>query len=237
MTPAEAGTVAFGPLVPARYLSRPNRYLMVTRQAGRVVLAACRDPGRLEHLLAPGVALLLRRAPGAKRRTRYDVVLVRSGRVWTSLVPVLANEIVDAAIRAGTARGLRGARVLAREVTRGRSRFDFLLAHRGHQVLAEVKSVGLVRDGCALFPDAPTVRGTRHVRELAAHAREGGAALAVFVAQRPDARAVAPHREIDPDFADAVAEARRAGVRFLAYNCRVSPTRCRLDERIPVLAG
>jgi len=240
-TPAERGLVALGPLLPARFVDRPNRFLVVARLRGRRVLAACRDPGRLDHLLGPEVELRLARARpsagGAGRRTAYDVALVRHRAGWTSLVPVLANRILEAAIVAGAAPGLRGVRVLGREVTHGESRLDFLLARRGRRVLAEVKSVGLVVDGCALFPDAPTARGARHLRHLARHVRGGGAALLVFVAQRSDARRVAPYRAIDPDFADALEEARRAGVGLLAYNCDVSPAGCRLRERIPVVRG
>jgi len=231
----DAAWLPAGPLLPARFLSRPNRFLIVAERHGRRVLAACRDPGRLEGLLVPGVELRLLPVRRAGRRTAYDVALVRAGRAWTSLVPVLANRVLEAAIAAGEAPGLRAARVVGREVKRGGSRFDFLLAHRGRRVLTEVKSAGLVVDGRALFPDAPTLRGARQVRELTTHVRRGGAGLLVFVVQRSDARSVAPHRAIDPGFADALAEARRAGVRLLAFNCQVSPGGCRLRDRIPVL--
>jgi len=196
---------------------------------------ACRDPGRLIGLLRPGTPLLLAPRSGRHRKTRYDLVLARSDGRWLSLVPALANRIFESAVRADRAPGLRGARVLAREVTHGRSRFDLLLEHRGRRVLAEVKSAGgLVRHGRALFPDAPTERGRRHLRELAAFARAGGDALVAFVVQRPDVRSFAPNRSLDPGFADALDEAAAAGVRLLAYACAVSPRGCRLDRRIRI---
>ena len=196
---------------------------------------ACRDPGRLIGLLRPGTPLLLAPRPGPHRKTRYDLVLARSGGRWLSLVPALANRIFESALRADRVPGLRGARVLAREVAHGRSRFDLLLEHRGHRVLVEVKSAGgLVRGGRALFPDAPTERGRRHLRELAAIARAGGHALAAFVVQRPEVRAFAPNRPLDPAFADALDEAAAAGVRLLAYACAVSPRGCRLLRRIRI---
>ena len=223
---SDAGLVTFGPLLSATFVARRGR---------QRILAACRDPGRLEALLRPGVELRLLPARPGRRRTAFDVALVRCGRTWTSLVPVLANRILEAALASGHVPGLSGARVLAREPAHGRGRFDFRIAHRGRRVLTEVKSVGLVVEGRALFPDAPTARGTRHVRALARHARRGGAGLLVFVAQRSDAASVAPCRTIDPDFGHALAEARRSGVRLLAFNCDVSPAGCRLRERIPVL--
>src|SRR6266571_4308305 len=235
MSPRDRGRVAFGPLVPATFVARPNRFLIVARRGGQRILAACRDPGRLERLLRPGAELRLVPARPGRRRTGFDVALVRCGRIWTSLIPVLANRILEAAIAAGPVPGLSGARVLAREPVHGTGRFDFQIAHRGRRVLTEVKSVGLVVEGRALFPDAPTVRGTRHVRALARHARRGGSGLLVFVVQRRDAASVAPCRAIDPDFAQALTEARRSGVRLLAFNCHVSPAGCRLRERIPVV--
>lgn len=216
-------------------MSRPNRYLIVAARNGRRLEAACRDPGRLGWLLHPGVALRLRPASGPGRRTAFDVVLARRGASWVSLLPTLANQLFEEAVAAGRAPGLRGARVLRREVAHGKSRFDFLLHHRGRRVLAEVKSVGLVEGGRALFPDAPTARGTRHVRELTAHARGGGHSLLAFVVQGAGALAVAPHADLDPEFASALAEARRARVRVLGFSCRVTEKGAEIRGRLPVL--
>jgi sugar fermentation stimulation protein A len=229
-----AGT-AFEPLARATFVARPHRFLVQARRGGRRIEVACRDPGRLLGLLSPGTPLLLAPRAGKHRKTRYDLVLVRAGGRWLSLVPVLANRIFESALRAGAVPGLHGARVLAREVKHGRSRFDLLLEHRGRRVLAEVKSAGgLLRDGCALFPDAPTERGRRHLRELAAYSRAGGHALVAFVVQRPDVRRFSPNRALDPGFADALDEAAAAGVRLLAFACAVSPRGCRLLRRIPI---
>lgn len=226
--------LAFGRLLPAVFEERPNRFLVRATAEGRSVLAACGDPGRLRELLVPGAALLLAPAAGPGRRTAFDAVLVRQGRCWVSLVPGLANRLFEQALAGGRAPGLRGARVVGREVAHGASRFDFLVRHRGRLVLAEVKSVGLVAGGRALFPDAPTARGTRHVLELAARARRGEAALVAFVVQRAGARSVSPCAEIDPAFAAALAEAARAGVRLLAFGCRVSPRGAAIVRGLPV---
>jgi sugar fermentation stimulation protein A len=124
--------------------------------------------------------------------------------------------------------------VVAREVKQGRSRLDFLLWHRGEPVLVEVKSATLVEGRRALFPDAPTERGTRHIRELTALARQGRRASVVFVVQRSDARRLAPHAGNDPAFATALSEAARAGVKVRAYVCRVTRRGASLVGRIPV---
>ncbi len=221
--------------MPARFVARPNRFLVVARVGGRRVRAASRDPGRLAELLRPGVRLLLAPAlPGSRRRTRYTVALVRHGRHWVSLVPALANAVLASALGRDAVPGLRGARVLAREVRHGRSRFDLLLRHRGRRLLVEVKSATLVEKGIALFPDAPTARGARHALELAERARRKGGAAVVFVVQRGDARSLRPHEANDPIFAEALRRAARSGVRVLAYACRVTPAGVRLVRRIDV---
>jgi sugar fermentation stimulation protein A len=119
----------------------------------------------------------------------------------------------------------------------GRSRFDFLLRGRGNRRLAlEVKSVTLVEEEVGLFPDAVTARGARHLRELADLAgRAGWAAAVLFAVQRADVRRVRAAREIDPNFAAALEEARRAGVRVLARRCRVGLDRITLGAPVPVL--
>lgn len=216
-------------------MARPNRFVIVARIGDRTVRVASRDPGRLRELLRPGVGLLLAPSEDPRRRTQYTAVLVRKGRGWVSIVPSLANALFAAALARGGAPGLRGARVRAREATRGHSRFDFVLRHRGSDWLTEVKSASLIEGGCALFPDAPTTRGARHVRELTAHVGAGGRAIVAFVVQCGGAHRLSPHAGHDPAFAAALAQAHRAGVRILAYACRVSPRGIAITRRIPVV--
>lgn len=209
---------------------------MVSVRVGRkLIRAACRDPGRLRELFVAGAAVLLEPASTRGRCTSYTIVLVRHRRRWVSVVPALANRVFEGALGRGGVPGLAGARVVAREVRRGRSRIDFEIARRGRKALLEVKSATLVEGGRALFPDAPTARGARHLRELTKHCREGGCAFAVFVVQRDDARSLSPHAANDPEFAAALAEAARAGVGLLAFTCRVAKGGIRLDRRIPVV--
>ncbi len=113
-----------------------------------------------------------------------------------------------------------------------KSRFDFLLEAPGKRpLLVEVKSVSLCVDGLGLFPDAPTVRGTRHLVELTNVSSLGLDACVVFIAQRQDVIKVSAHKQMDPEFAKALDEAGKAGVKILAYRCYVSPERIRLDPQ------
>jgi len=231
-----------GPLAAAVFLARPNRFLLEARLAGGAeVVAHLPDPGRLIELLAPGRRIWLR--PAARpsgRKTAWTAVLVEgpAGSGLVSLDTTLPNRLVAAALVAGSLPELAGWSLERAEAPVGRSRFDFLLRGHGKRRLAlEVKSVTLVEKEVGLFPDAVTARGTRHLRELAVLAgRDGWEAAVFFVAQRADVVRVRAAREIDPGFAAALEEARRAGVRVLARRCRVGLDRVSLGAPVPVLS-
>jgi sugar fermentation stimulation protein A len=229
-----------GPLVAARFIERPNRFLIRCRVgvSGEVVDAHMADPGRLRELLVSDREIWLRpAAAGATRRTRWTAVL-SSTDLPGELVSVdttLANRLVGEAFRQGALEEFAGWTLERAEWPHGRSRFDFLLAGPGGQRLAvEVKSVTLEESGIALFPDAVTARGARHLTELAALAAApgwGGAVL--FAVQRTRGTRVEAAAHIDPAFARALAAARAAGVRILARRCTVALDSIRLGPAIP----
>lgn len=255
------------PLVVARFVERPNRFLLrcelpaevgeSTARAGvvnegqpgygalgtdRVVDVHMADPGRLKELLLPGKRVWVRHAAAATRKTEWSAVLVESpdGAGLVSLDTTLPNRLVHTALEAGALDELAEWALERREVQLGRSRIDFLLTREGGRKLAlEVKSVTLVEDGVALFPDAITARGTRHVRELTELAGSVDAsgthweAAILFVLQREDAHRIEAARSIDPEFADALAAAKAAGVRVLGRRCRVTPARLELAGAVP----
>lgn len=220
------------PLIEATFLSRPNRFVARVRVGGREVLAHVHDPGRLTELLKPGARLLLQRAQGA-RKTAYDVVLVQSGRLWTAIYSTLANRLVHDALRAGTLPELGRYEGFQSEVTHGDSRFDFRLEAR-KPLWVEVKSASLVAGRTALFPDAPTIRGRRHLDHLAHLARAGQRAAVLFVVVRSGVDRVKPNDDTDPAFGTALRRAAACGVGLLARSCRVGPSGIALGKQIRV---
>lgn len=190
------------PLYPARFIRRPNRFVVRARlgssgpestesesglgsadgaslpagiSAGAEVACHLADPGRLTELLVPGARLLLRHAPAPHRKTEWSVVLVRApaNDGWVSVDTTLPNRLVERALRDRALDELRGWSLERTEFTRGSSRFDFLLSgDDGRRMAMEVKSVTLVEGEVGLFPDAVTARGDRHVEELAEIAGE-----------------------------------------------------------------
>lgn len=228
-----------GEALDATLLSRPNRFLALCRLGRRTVEAHVPDRGRCLDLLVAGRKVaLVSVGPGPGRRTRFTAVLAQSGAgTWVSLDPAGAPRLVEEALRRSLLPSLAGYRVLRREVAarspRYQGRIDLLL--EPDQLLCEVKSVGAARDGIALFPDAPTLRGARHLALLAALSRKGQPCALVFCAQRGDVRAVAPDVAIDPAFARALQSAARAGVKISALSCAAHLSGMELRGEIPVL--
>lgn len=245
------------PLVEARFLERPNRFLTKVhlvqaaegRQAGAGPLsvgppieAHLPDPGRLKELLLPGARCWVRPAePSPTRRTRWTLVLVESpdGAELVSLDTTLPNRLARTALEAGALEEFAGWTLERREFSMGRSRLDFLLAHPdGRKLALEVKSVTLVEEGVARFPDAVTARGARHVEELAEIAqRPGWEAAVLFICQRRDAGRIEAARAIDPHFADTLTAAGKAGVQVYGRRCKVTLEGVELLEAIPAAVG
>ncbi len=232
-----------GPLTPSRFLQRHNRFLIQVRldDTGEVVDVHMADPGRLRELLLPGKRIWLRPAGNPERKTRWTAVLVESpsGNELVSLDTTLPNRLIAEALRQGTLEEFEGWGLERPEFVVGRSRLDFLLSHAsGRKAALEVKSVTLVNDGVALFPDAITKRGTRHLGELQEIAEQPGWEAAVlFVLQRWDARRIRAAKEIDLRFAEALEEAHAAGVRLLGRRCRVGLEKVELGPPVPVEVG
>lgn len=216
----------------ATLIARPNRFLAVCKLGRRTVEAHVPDRGRCLDLLVPGREVALVSARGPLRRTRYTALLAKSGAgIWVSLDPAGAPRLVAAALERGVLPW--GSTAARRELAVGSSRIDLLL--QPGDVLCEVKSVGAAQDGVALFPDAPTLRGLRHLALLSRLSRRGRACAVVLCAQRGDVRAVAPDDRIDPAFARGLRRAASAGVRIGAIRCAAYPEGMELGAEIPVL--
>jgi len=179
-------------------------------------------------------------APSPHRKTRWTALLVEDspGGGWVSLTTTQPNRLVEKALAEEQLPEFRGWSYVGREVAFGSSRIDFLLQGRkGALQYLEVKSVTLVENGIAMFPDAVTARGTRHVEELASAVEAGHEATVLFVLQRSDADRIVAARSIDPKFSDALSRAEIKGVRVLGRRCRVTWSGISLGASLPAGAG
>lgn len=222
------------PLRRGRFIARPNRFRADVELDGTRLAAHVPNSGRLKEMLVPGAecALVMRSEP--QRVTSCDLVLVRHAGLWVSTDARLPKALVREALEDDRLPSLHGWTAMRTEPAHGAGRFDLEISGPWGAALMEIKSVTLVENGVARFPDAPTARGARHLRELAALAAGGRRAIVCFVVQRPDARSFAPHSVNDPDFTAACREANDAGVEFLAYTCSTDFGSIRVNDPIPV---
>lgn len=221
------------PLLPAELVRRDNRFRAAIRINGEELAAHVANPGRLTELLVPGRQVWVTPREGAHRRTPCDLMLIEHDGVLVSLDTRLPNRLFAEALSAGRI-VLGEYDGVAAEVALGASRIDFRLTGPHGICWVECKSVTLVIDGVARFPDAPTARGRRHAGELVAAVEAGDAAAIVFVVQRPDARSFAPYPEADPALAAALREAAERGVSVRAFTCCVSLDAIAIEREIPV---
>jgi sugar fermentation stimulation protein A len=227
------------PLLKGRFIVRENRFRARVRLAGEEVAAHVPNSGRLSELLEQDRQVLLAEASGLHRVTDYDLLMVSLPNTLVSIDARLPNRLFHEALQKGALSEFEGLSQVRGEVPYGQSRLDFLLESPSDsdRCLVEVKSVTLIQEGIGLFPDAVTERGRRHVRELQRALRRGGRAAVVFVIQRADAVALAPHDESDPAFGAALREAAAHGVEVYAYACDVTMEEVAIRERVPVLLG
>ena len=233
----------------AVFLSRPNRFIARVEEDGREETVHVKNTGRCRELLVPGCTVYLEGSANPARKTRYDLVAVE--KIRPGLPPLLINMDAQAPNRVfgewmaageGADLGLPRPTLLRPETTWGNSRFDFyweLSDETGsfppRQGFIEVKGCTLEEDGLALFPDAPTERGVKHLRELMACRGAGHEAAVCFVIQMAGMRAFAPNDRTHPAFGAALREAADAGVQVLAVECAVTPDSLAMTRPVPVL--
>lgn len=221
-------------LVEGIFLSRLNRFTVLADVSGTRSLVHLANSGRLHEVLVPGARIYLRPAARPGRKTGYDLALVRLGERLVSMDARLPGPLVHEAMLAGRLSGLESYCRIRQEVCYGAHRLDLLAENGDGQCLIETKSITLVVNGCALFPDSPTLRGAQHMETLLRFRQEGGQAAVIFVVQRDDAEAFSPNDQTDPVFGSALREAARGGVMVRAFLCRVSLAEVCLDREIPV---
>nr|WP_319373595.1 DNA/RNA nuclease SfsA [uncultured Methanobacterium sp.] len=233
-------------IITGRFRERPNRFTVVFEANGRTDKAHLRDPGRLRELLLPESRLLLRPAQNpANRKTNYDVIAVWSEGIWVLINSGFHSDLAAELIESGIIDELSDYSIEKREYTFGKSRIDFLLTKKdkflltnsdkkgekgsqredkrnslknSNKLLLEVKGCTLVEKGQARFPDAPTLRGKRHLEELIKAKKEGMESAVLFLIPREDAKVFSPNWEMDTDFSKTLEQAEQENVLIITYS-------------------
>lgn len=218
-------------MVPGTFLSRPNRFIAHVQIGGQAEVVHVKNTGRCRELLPAGTQVWCQRSDNPARKTMYDLITVRKGERLINMDSQAPNLAAKEWLSSG---GLGQVEELRAETVHGDSRFDFSFRKDGRQCFLEVKGVTLETNGVCAFPDAPTERGTKHLRGLAEAAKSGFGAYVLFVIQMSDVEYLHPNDATDPGFGAALREAAAAGVQVLAVDCEVTVEEMRIRNPVPV---
>ena len=228
--------VRYERICPGRFLARPNRFIAHVEAEGRTEVCHVKYTGRCRELLVPGARVWLEESANPARKTRFDLVAVEKetgrGSLLINMDSQAPNRVFGEWAGAGGFR--RELTLLRPETVYGASRFDFYWESPGARGFVEVKGVTLEEDRVVRFPDAPTLRGVKHLEELTAAKAAGYEAAVCFIVQMEGMKYLEPNDATHPQFGDALRRAAGAGVEVLAMECAVTPEELRVVRPLPV---
>lgn len=223
----------YNTVIPGRFLDRPNRFIAHVETEDGVETVHVKNTGRCRELLVPGATVYLERGTNPNRKTAYDLIAVEKRDLLINMDAQAPNKVF--AEWAASGGFLPDVTAIRSEYAYGESRLDFCLETPKGPHLVEVKGVTLEENGAARFPDAPTERGVKHIRELQRAVESGLDATLFFVVQIENIRSVAPNDATHPAFGAALRQAAASGVNVCAYDCAVMPDSLRIHRPVPVI--
>ena len=232
--------MVYGKILPGVFQARPNRFIAHVEMGGRLEVCHVKNTGRCRELLVPGVKVWLEESANPARKTKYDLIAVEKARPEGPLLINMDSQAPNKVFGEWAAAGGLGfvPTLLRPETTYGNSRYDYYWewsqegeARRGFW---EVKGVTLEEGGTARFPDAPTLRGVKHLEELVLARQAGCEAGVCFIVQMAGMDHVEPNDATHPEFGAALRRAAQAGVEVLALECAVEPGRLAAERVLPV---
>ena len=222
----------YNKIVKAEFIERPNRFVAKIRLDGEEIYCHVKNTGRCRELLVPGANVWLEDSESPARKYRYSLVTVQKGDRLVNMDSQAPNKVVGEWLSGGGF--FKDIHLLKPEKTYGSSRFDFYCEYEDKKAYIEVKGVTLENDNIVSFPDAPTERGTRHVKELAECIKEGFEAYIIFVIQMKNVLYFEPNATNDPMFAAALKEAENQGVKIVDVDCRVGEKEIKIEDFVRV---
>lgn len=224
-------------IIKGRFIERPNRFIAKVEIDGVTETVHVKNTGRCKELLVQGCIVYLEKSGNPLRKTKYDLVAVEKQREGKpNLMVNMDSQIPNAAAEEWLRKGniFSENAVIRREMKYGASRFDFYIEDGDRKAFLEVKGVTLENDGVASFPDAPTERGIKHIKELVKCVADGYQAYILFVIQMKEISLFTPNYKTHPEFGGALCEAERAGVEIIAVDCNVTAESIEIDSEIKV---
>lgn len=223
-------------VVKAKFIERPNRFIARCEYAGEVITAHVRNTGRCCELFIPGTVVYLEKSANESRKTGFSIIGVEKGKRLVNIDSIAPNKVFREAVESGLELpGLDSVTLIRPEKQFMDSRFDLYIETATKRALAEVKGVTLEENDIALFPDAPTERGVKHLKELAKAAAMGYEAYVVFIVQMKGVSSFLPNVRMHPEFGSELKKAFEAGVHVLCYDCHVGKDFLSLGDPVPVI--
>ena len=214
------------------FISRPNRFIASIDINGIRHTVHVKNTGRCRELLIPGAKVLLEKSSNKNRKTEYDLIAVYKNDILVNMDSQAPNKAVGEWLQKGKL--IQEPVLIKPEMVYGKSRLDFYVEGKNEKAYIEVKGVTLEKDKTAVFPDAPTQRGAKHLEELIKAKQKGFRAIAVFVIQMKGCRYFEPNYQTDPEFASQLKKAKDNGVEILALDCIVTENSITIDKELEV---
>ena len=214
------------------FLNRPNRFIAEVEVNGQIERVHVKNTGRCRELLVPGCCCFLSDSGNPERKTRYDLIAVQKGNLLINMDSQVVNTVAEEYLKKGTLFSKDA--LIRREVTWGKSRFDFYIEDGARKIFLEVKGVTLENEGIVSFPDAPTERGVKHLNELTAALKAGFESYLLFVIQMKNVKFFTPNDRTHQAFGDALRYAAKQGVKMLAMECEVTPETIDITKTVEI---
>ena len=224
-------------VIKGKFISRPNRFIANAQIENEIHTVHVKNTGRCKELLVPNCTVYLSLSDNPHRKTKYDLIAVEKKRENKSpLIINMDSQIVNYAAEEWLKEsGFFGKNAnIRREVTFGKSRFDFFIESETEKAFLEVKGVTLEKDGIALFPDAPTERGVKHINELIEAKKSGYSTYILFVIQMKEITEFTPNTETHMEFAKSLKKAEKQGVKIMAMDCDIAPDEIKISKEVKI---
>lgn len=207
-------------IIKARFISRPNRFIAEVEIDGNIEIAHVKNTGRCKELLTEGTTVYVQKSDNPARKTKYDLITVVKNGMLINMDSQAPNKVFGEWVSQGNFAA--DVDLIKPECKYGNSRFDFYIEAGGRKIFAEIKGVTLEEEGIVMFPDAPTERGVKHIKELCECVKNGYEGYIFFIIQMEQCKYFTPNKATHIEFAEALKKASECGVNIKAMNCNVT---------------
>ena len=219
-------------IIAAKFISRPNRFIAEVEIDGKIEIAHVKNTGRCKELLINGATVYVQMSDNSSRKTNFDLISVVKNGLLINMDSQAPNKVFGEWVAGGNF--IKDIDLIKPECKYGNSRFDYYIEGDGRKIFAEIKGVTLEENGVVMFPDAPTERGLKHIKELCKCVKSGYEAYIFFIIQMENCKFFMPNRVTHPEFADMLNFARKNGVNIRALNCLVNPDELKINKEIEI---